>query len=81
VWQHFTRDLESPADKPVARCNYCEAEYKRYRKSNGTSNMLYYVKACQQYKALLANQDVPQSNFTFEFVPSEGDEGTSSCKI
>jgi hypothetical protein len=42
--------------------------------------MLYHVKACQQYKALLANQDVSQSKFTFESVPSEGDGGTSSCK-
>jgi len=80
VWQHFTKDLESPADKPVAHCNYCGADYKCHGKSNGTSNMLYHIKACQQYKALLANQDVSQSKFTFESVPSEGDGGTSSCK-
>jgi hypothetical protein len=80
VCQHFTRDLESLADKPVARCNYCGAEYKCHGKSNGTSNMLYHVKACQQYKALLANQDVSQSKFNFESVPSEGDGSTNSCK-
>jgi len=42
--------------------------------------MLYHVKACQQYKALLANQDASQSKFTFESVPSEGDGGTGICK-
>jgi hypothetical protein len=82
VWQHFTKDLESPADKPVAHCNYCGVEYKCHRKRNDTSNMLYHIKACQQYNALLTNQDVSQSKFTFESVPSEGegDGGTNSCK-
>jgi len=47
VWQHFTKDLECPADKPVARCNYCGVEYKCHGKSNATSNMLYHIKACQ----------------------------------
>jgi hypothetical protein len=81
VCQHFTKDLESPTDKPVARCNYCRLEYKCHGKSNGISNMLYHVKAYQQYKALLANQDASQSKFTFESVPSEGDGGTGSCNF
>jgi hypothetical protein len=70
VWKHFTRDPKSLQDKPVAHCNYCGLEYKCHGKNNVTSNMLYHVKACQQYKNILANQDISQSKFTFECVQS-----------
>jgi hypothetical protein len=62
----------------VAHCNYCGLEYKCHGKNNSTSNMLYHVKACQQYKNILANQDISQSKFTFECVQSQSDGG--SCK-
>jgi hypothetical protein len=78
VWNHFTRDPNCPQDKPVAHCNYCGLEYKCHGKNNGTSNMLYHVKACQQYKNILANRDISQSKFTFECVQNQGDGG--SCK-
>jgi hypothetical protein len=62
----------------VAHCNYCGLEYKCHGKNNSTSNMLYHVKACQQYKNILANQDISQSKFTFECVQSQSESG--SCK-
>jgi hypothetical protein len=78
VWEHFTKDLNSPEDFPVAHCNYGGVEYKCHKKNNGTSNMLYHVKACQKYKSLKAKQDSFQSKFTFESGQSQSDGG--SCK-
>jgi len=65
VWEHFTKDLNSPEENPVAHCNYYEALYMCHAKNYGTSNMLYHVKTCQKYMSLKANQDSSQTNFTF----------------
>jgi hypothetical protein len=27
VWEHSTKDINSPEDEPVAHCNYCGAAY------------------------------------------------------
>jgi hypothetical protein len=45
--------------------NYCGVEYKCKGKNNGTSNMLYHVKANVKYKSLKAKQDSSQSKLTF----------------
>jgi hypothetical protein len=67
VWEHFTIDLNSPGENPVAHCNYCESPYMCRAKNYGTSNMLYHVKTCQKYRSLNSNQDSSQTKFTFAF--------------
>jgi hypothetical protein len=48
VWEHFTKDLNSPEYFLVAHCNYCGVKYKCHGKNKGISNMLYHVQACQE---------------------------------
>jgi hypothetical protein len=62
----------------MAHCNYGGVKYKCHGINNGTSYMLYHVKACQKYKSLKAKQYSFQSKFTFEFGQSQSDGG--SCK-
>jgi hypothetical protein len=65
VWDHFTRDKNTPDNDHVAHCNYCGASYKCYPKNNGTSSMLYHVSSLQKYKSQKAKEDRSQSKFTF----------------
>jgi len=70
VWEHFTIDLNSPGDFPMTHCNYGGVKYKCHGKKNGTSNILYHIKACQKSKSLKTKQNSFQSKFTFEFGQS-----------
>jgi hypothetical protein len=65
VWEHFTKDVDSPEEDPVAHCNYCGDSYNCHTKNYVTSNMLYHFKTCQKYKSLKAKQYSSQTKFTF----------------
>jgi hypothetical protein len=80
VCEHFTKDLNSSEYNHVAHCNYCEAPYMCHAKNYGTSNMLYYVKTCQKYRSLKANQDTSQTKFTFGSGQTQGSKNLMIAK-
>jgi hypothetical protein len=48
VWEHFTKNVDSLEEDPVAHCNYCEAPYNCNTINYGTSNILYHFRICQK---------------------------------
>ncbi|GLT53937.1 hypothetical protein SLA2020_271710 [Shorea laevis] len=81
AWDHFTKDVDSPEDLPVAHCNYCRAEFKCHGKTNGTSNMLYHVRSCSKLKSLKSQQDRSQSKLTFGARQSESGDSCNNLMI
>jgi hypothetical protein len=80
VWKHFTKDLNSLEENPVAHRNYCESSYMCHAKNYGTSNMLYHVKTFQKYRSLKANQDSSQTKFTFASGQTQGSKNLMIAK-